>query len=109
MRTYSTALSSFRDQTIEFRPLRVASHDTEVTVKSLLKQTGKQPLTMDYHMEKLTGAWKVSDITIDGMSLITAYRDTFAREVREGGIDGLIISLSNKNRQDVSKTVRRGR
>lgn len=99
VRTYSTALSSYRDQTIEFKPLRAASGDTEVTVRSVIRQPGTAPLTLDYDMEKAGGAWKVYDIKIDGMSLVTTYRETFAGKVREGGVDGLIKSLSDKNRQ----------
>ncbi len=99
VRTYSTALSSYRDQVIEFKRLRAAAGDTEVTVKSVMKQRGTEPLSMDYSMEKLAAGWKVYDIKIDGVSLITTYRETFASVVREGGVDGLIKSLADKNRQ----------
>jgi len=99
VRTYSTALSSYRDQVIEFKRLRAVSGDTEVTVKSVMKQPGTEPLTMDYDMEKIAAGWKVYDIKIDGVSLVATYRETFAGKVREGGVDGLIKSLSDKNRQ----------
>ena len=99
VRTYSTALSSYRDQVIEFKPLRAAPGDTEGTVKSLIKLAGTAPLTLDYDMENLAAGWKVYDVKIDGISLITTYRETFAGKVREGGVDGLIKSLSDKNRQ----------
>ena len=99
VRTYSTALSSYRDQVIEFKRLRAASGDTEVTVKTVIKQAGKESLTMDYDMEKRASGWQVYDIKIEGVSLITTYRETFAGKVREGGVDGLIKSLADKNRQ----------
>jgi phospholipid transport system substrate-binding protein len=99
VRTYSTALSSYRDQVIEFKQLRAASGDTEVTVKSVMKQPGAEPLTIDYEMEKIAAEWKVYDIKIDGVSLMATYRETFAGKVREGGVDGLIQSLVDKNRQ----------
>jgi len=99
VRTYSTALSSYRDQAIEFKRLRAASGDTEVTVKSVIRQPGTVPLTMDYDMEKTTAGWKVYDVKIEGVSLITTYRETFAGIVRGGGVEGLIKSLSGKNRQ----------
>jgi phospholipid transport system substrate-binding protein len=99
VRTYSTALSNYRDQVIEFKPLRAAAGDTDVTVKSLVKQPGTAPLTMDYEMEKVAAEWKVYDIKIDGVSLVTTYRETFAGIVRDGGVDSLIKSLSDKNRQ----------
>lgn len=99
VRTYSVALSSYRDQVIEFKPLRASPGATEVTVKSLIRQAGTPPLTLDYDMENLAAAWKVYDVKIEGISLITTYRETFAAKVRESGIDGLIKSLADKNRQ----------
>lgn len=99
VRTYSTALSSYRDQVIEFKRLRAASGDTDVSVKSLIKQPGAEPLTMDYDMEKTAAGWKVYDIKIGGVSLITTYREAFAGKVREAGVDGLIKALSEKNRK----------
>ena len=99
VRTYSTALSSYRNQVVEFRPSRLAPGDTEVTVKSLIKQSGTAPLSMDYDMETTAGGWKVFDVKIEGMSLVTTYRETFANKVRESGVAGLIQLLSEKNRQ----------
>ena len=99
VRTYSIALSNYRDQVIEFKRLRMTPGDNEVTVKSAMKQPGMDVLTMDYDMEKTPAGWKVYDIKIDGVSLISNYRETFAAKVRDGGVDGLIKLLSDKNRQ----------
>jgi len=98
VRTYSTALSSYRDQMIEYKPLRAAPGDTEVTVKSEIKQPGTERMTIDYDMEKTPAGWQVYDIKVAGISLVTTYRETFAGKVRDGGVDGLIKSLSDKNR-----------
>ncbi len=76
---------------------------TEVTVKSDVKQPGAERMTIDYDMEKTPAGWKVYDIKVAGVSLVTTYRDTFAGKVRDGGVDGLIKSLSDKNRQDDSR------
>jgi phospholipid transport system substrate-binding protein len=99
VRTYSVALSRYRDQVIDYKPLRAVSGDTEVTVKSEVKQSGSERLTIDYDMERTPAGWKVYDIKIAGVSLVTTYRSTFAGKVRDGGIDGLIKALSDKNRQ----------
>lgn len=99
VRSYSTALSSYRDQVVEFRPLRAAPADTEVTVRSVIKQPGTAPLGMDYDMEKTAAGWKVFDVKVEGVSLITTYREVFASKVRESGVDGLIKLLSDKNRE----------
>jgi phospholipid transport system substrate-binding protein len=103
VRTYSMALSSYRDQVIEFKSLRLAPDDTEVTVKSVVKQSGTAPVAMDYDMEKTPAGWKVFDIKVAGISLITTYRDSFAALVRDGGVDGLIKALEEKNRQGGSR------
>jgi len=100
VRTYSTAISNYRDQKIDYRPLRAKPEDTEVTVKSEVKQSGSsQPVSIDYEMEKTPNGWKVYDVKVGGVSLVTTYRDTFASEVRDHGVDGLIKSLAAKNRQ----------
>ena len=104
VRTYSIALSSYRDQVIEYKPLRLTPDATEVTVRSDVRQSGKERLTIDYDMEKTPAGWKVDDIKIAGVSLVTTYRDTFAGKVRDGGIEGLIRALSDKNRQGGFKT-----
>jgi phospholipid transport system substrate-binding protein len=92
------ALSNYRDQVIEFKPLRAAAGDIEITVRSEVKQSGTPPLAIDYDMLRTAAGWKVVDIKIEGVSLVTAYRDSFASKVREGGLDGLIKSLADKNR-----------
>lgn len=99
VRTYSTALSSYRDQAVEFKPLRARSEDSEVTVRSEVKQRGAQPIPIDYEMEKTANGWKVFDVKVGGVSLITTYKDDFATQIRESGVDGLIKTLSVKNRQ----------
>ena len=97
--TYSTTLANYRDQAIEYKPLRIAPGEIEVTVKSTVKQPGAERMTIDYDMEKTTAGWKIYDIKVAGISLITTYRSTFAQLIRDGGVDGLIKSLSAKNRQ----------
>src|SRR5258708_15001201 len=100
VRTYSTALANYRDQQIDYKPLRSKPEDTEVTVRSDVKQSGSsQPVSIDYEMEKTPNGWKVYDVKVGGGSLGTTYRDTFASEVLQRGVDGLIKSLAAKNRQ----------
>jgi phospholipid transport system substrate-binding protein len=104
VRTYSIALSTYRDQVIEFRSMRSAPADTEVTVRSVVKQPGTAPIAMDYDMEKTPAGWKVYDIKVAGVSLVTTYRDTFSERIRDDGVDGLIKVLEDKNRQGGPKT-----
>jgi len=99
VRTYSGALASYRDQAIEFRPLRAAAGDTEVTVKSLIRQSGAEPITIEYDLARVGAQWKIFDVRISGISLVATYRSSFAEEVRNNGVDGLIGVLERKNRQ----------
>lgn len=104
VRTYSTALTTYRDQVIDYKPLHARPEDTEVTVRSEVRQSGAEPVSIDYEMEKTPDSWKVYDVKIGGVSLVTTYRETFAAEVREHGVDGLIKSLVSKNSQSESRS-----
>lgn len=99
VRTYSGALTSFRDQVIEVKPLKMQPGDMDTTVKTQVIQTGgQQPITIDYNMEKTADGWKVYDVTVGGVSLVTNYRGSFETQIRQGGVDGLIKTLTEKNR-----------
>jgi phospholipid transport system substrate-binding protein len=100
VRTYSTALVNYKEEKIDYKPLRAKPEDDEVTVRSEVRPSGgTQPVSIDYEMEKTPSGWKVYDVKVGGVSLVTTYRDTFASEIRERGIDGLIKSLAAKNRE----------
>lgn len=103
--TYSGALASYGDQVIDIKPARAQAGDTEVTVRSEVRQPGAQPVGIDFTMEKTPAGWKVYDIKIGGVSLVSTYRSTFSEEVRNRGIEGLIGLLSNKNRQNNRRLV----
>ena len=99
--TYTSALTRTvaADKTVEVKPLQAGANDKDVTVRSLVKGGGGQPLDIDYRMTKEDQGWKVIDVIVAHVSLVTTYRGSFAQEVQQGGIDGLIKSLENKNRQ----------
>ena len=103
VRTYSTSLTQFRNQTIDVKPTKMVAGDTEVVVKTQINQPGGQPIPIDYSMEKSTGSWKVFDVLIDGVSLVTNYRSSFNTEIQKSGIDGLIKSLSERNAKNAVK------
>ncbi len=102
VRTYSTALSKYRNQTLEFKPLRSQPGDTRVKVKTLILQTGSQPVKVDYSLEKVGDEWKVVDVEIEGVSIVTSYRSQFDEAINQGGVDNLIQQLAEKNRQNSS-------
>jgi phospholipid transport system substrate-binding protein len=97
VRTYSNALKGYSNQRIDFKPFRMKPGETDVLVRSEVIQPGNQPVQIDYWLELLDGQWKAYDVVVAGISLVTNYRGQFAREIRDGGIDGLIASLVAKN------------
>ena len=98
VRTYSSALAAYSNQKFDFRPLRAKPTDTDVTVNVRVVQSGAQPVTIDYDMEKRPTGWKVWDVRVAGVSLVANYRTEFDTQVRDNGIDGLIKTLQTKNR-----------
>jgi phospholipid transport system substrate-binding protein len=97
VRTYSTALEQYSDQTIDVKPALMKADDTETTVRTQINQKGGPPIPMDYRMEKTAQGWKVFDVTVEGVSIVTTYRSTFASEVNKSGIDGLIKTITDQN------------
>lgn len=98
VRTYSSSISAYRNQTIEVKPLKMAAGDKDATVRTAVIQPGGPPIPIDYAMEKGDAGWKVYDVTIDGVSLVTTYRGTFNEQVQKVGIDGLVKTLVDRNR-----------
>ena len=98
VRTYATSLTALGNQAIDFKPLTMKPDDADVTVQSVIKQPGGQPIPIDYSMYKTAFGWKVYDVTIDSVSLVTNYRASFANTIRQSGIDGLIQILAEKSR-----------
>ena len=103
LRTYSTSLSQYRNQTIDVKPLKVSAAENEVVVKTNVNQPGGQPIPIDYSLEKSKDGWKVYDVLIDGVSLVTNYRSSFNSEIQKSGIDGLIKSLADRNAKNAAK------
>lgn len=97
VRTYANALTAYKSQTVEYKPLKMAPTDTEVRVRSEVKQPGGKPINIDYDLAKDAAEWKVFDFSIGGISMVTSYRDQFSQQLGSGGIDGLIKSLQAKN------------
>jgi phospholipid transport system substrate-binding protein len=98
VRTYSKALTEYRNQEIIFKPFKMNPTDTDVRVRTEIKQSGGKPVSLDYYLEKNAVGWKVYDMEVGGVSLVTNYRSSFAQEIQKGGIDGLIRNLQVKNK-----------
>ncbi|PKO94685.1 MAG: hypothetical protein CVU16_01635 [Betaproteobacteria bacterium HGW-Betaproteobacteria-10] len=98
VRTYSNALTSYKNQKVVYKPFKMNVGETDVMVRTEVVQPGSKSVHLDYSLEKIDSGWKIYDVTVAGISLVTNYRDQFAQEVRSGGIDGLIATISAKNK-----------
>lgn len=107
VRTYTKAFTVYRDQTVEVKPFKMAADATDVTVKTSINKAGVQPVLVDYEMEKTPDSWKVYDVSIEGVSMVSSYRGTFTSEIQEKGIDGLIKTLSDRNTSAANVSLRK--
>jgi phospholipid transport system substrate-binding protein len=104
VRTYSNALTSYKNQKVVYKPFKMNPADVDVLVRTEVLQPGSKPVQLDYSLEKQETGWKVYDVVVAGISLVTNYRDQFGQEVRNGGIDGLIASVAAKNKSLEAKS-----
>jgi phospholipid transport system substrate-binding protein len=97
--TYSGAISQIKDQKLDFKPLRADPADTEVEVRSQVLQPRGEPIQLNYRLEKTPNGWKIYDVNVLGAWLVETYKGNFAAEISKGGVDGLIKTLSEKNKR----------
>ncbi len=102
--TYAGAAAQIKDQTIEYKPMRGRPEDTEVVVRTLVRNKG-DTIQLDYRLEKVDGGWKIYDVNVLGAWLVQTYQSSFAQEVTASGVDGLIGKLVERNKQLAAKKV----
>lgn len=102
--TYSGAVSQIDDHKIELRPFRAAPSDTDVIVRTQVVASKGEPIQLDYRLEKTDGGWRIYDVNILGIWLVANYKNSFASEINANGIDGLIKSLTERNRELAKKS-----
>lgn len=104
VRTYSGALAQVSDQTIFIKPMRSSADDTDVVVRTEVRGKG-DPIQLDYRLEKTPGVgagWKIYNLNVLGVWLVDTYRSQFAQEINAKGIDGLITTLSDRNKANAA-------
>jgi len=99
VRTYARSILNYSGQEIRYLPTRPSSSPNMITISTEVRGSGGAPIPIDYRMYKGGGEWKVYDVVIDNASLVANYRSSFAAEIRQGGIDGLIAKLGDMNKQ----------
>ncbi len=98
VRTYAVSLADYRDQKVVVEPVQAPPEASDVVVRTTVEQPGGgQPITVDYSMHRKDADWKVYDVVVNGVSLVTNYRSSFASEIRNVGMDGLIQKLADRN------------
>jgi phospholipid transport system substrate-binding protein len=97
VRTYAKALLEYNNQKIIYLPTEGSLEGGDVTVRTEIEQAGGFPIPLNYRLKQGKQAWKVYDISVDDISLVTNYRSSFSREIRKNGIDGLIKTLHERN------------
>jgi phospholipid transport system substrate-binding protein len=105
VRTYAGALAQVTDQTITMKPLRAAPEDKEVLVRSEIKGGG-DTIQLDYRLEKTPGqgaGWRIYNLNVLGVWLVETYRSQFAQEINAKGVDGLISTLTERNKANGKK------
>ncbi|MBI5039664.1 MAG: ABC transporter substrate-binding protein [Gammaproteobacteria bacterium] len=99
VRTYGTALLEYTNQKVNFLPLRMAEGSNDVTVRTEVIKPGGASIPINYSMFHRDDGWKVYDVTIDGISLVSNYRAEFSAQISSAGMDGLIQRLVERNAQ----------
>ena len=108
VRTYAKALTEYKNQTVHYKPFSLKAGETDVRVRTEIKQAGAgKNIELDYWLEKSGTGWKVYDIEVGGISIVTNYRESFAAEIRKSGIDGLIKLLQTKNKSGDAASVKK--
>lgn len=106
MRSYSGALSQVKDSSnIVVKPSRQPNSDNEVVVRSEIRG-GAEPIPIDYRLEKTSesdSGWRIYNLNILGIWLVDNYRTQFSQEINAKGIDGLIATLSERNKSNNRK------
>jgi phospholipid transport system substrate-binding protein len=97
VRTYSSALLEYTDQVLVYLPMEGSEAEGAVTVRTEIEQAGGFPIPINYMLRKGDDGWKVIDISVDEVSLVTNYRSSFARAIKKNGVDGLIKTLRGRN------------
>jgi phospholipid transport system substrate-binding protein len=99
VRTYSSALLEYTDQELIYLPMEGNEADGEVIVRTEIEQAGGFPIPINYRLRLGDDGWKVFDISVDEVSLVTNYRSSFARAIKKQGVDGLIKTLQERNQE----------
>ena len=99
VRTYATALLKYTNEEVRYLPFRFNANDKTAVVKTEVIQQGGPPIPIHYSFYQTESGWKVYDVAIEGVSLVTNYRSTYATKAKNDGLDALIKSMADANRR----------
>jgi phospholipid transport system substrate-binding protein len=104
--TYAGALSTIKNETVEFKPMRAEAGATDVEVRSQVNVARGEPITLNYRLSNGPQGWKIYDVNVLGAWLVQTYTSTFASEISKSGVDGLIKKLAERNQQLASRPLK---
>ena len=104
--TYAGALSTIKNETVEFKPMRAEPGATDVEVRSQVNVARGEPITLNYRLSNGPQGWKIYDVNVLGAWLVQTYTSTFASEISKSGVDGLIKKLAERNQQLASRPLK---
>jgi phospholipid transport system substrate-binding protein len=99
LRTYATAVTSYTGIQINYLPMREESRENFATVRTVIPRTDGDGVKVNYRLHCRRNVWKLFDVNIAGVSMVTTYRSAFSAEVKKSGLDGLIKVLEEKNKE----------
>lgn len=96
-RVYSTAFATLQSQRVKLAPNHVKATEKDALVRTILYESGKPDMRVDYRLKKVDGQWRIIDVNVEGIWFVENYRNQFAGVLNSSGIDGLIKTLKEKN------------
>jgi phospholipid transport system substrate-binding protein len=110
VRTYATALLKYNNEVIVYLPFLGKPGDKTVTVKTEVRRADGSPnIPIHYSFYNTDSAWRVYDVSIEGVSLVTNYRSTYATKIQREGVEALIAELARDNKAAAAGKTAAGR
>lgn len=97
IRTYSSALASYQNETVQYLPNRSAASGNRAQVSTVIVRHGAPSISVNYRLVQMGSDWKIYDFSVDGISMLESYRTQFSSVIGQSGLDGLINKLSQRS------------
>lgn len=96
IRTYSSPLAQYSDETVQFLPLRGSLNNRFLRINSVIVRSAGQNIPLSYSLISKDGQWKIYDISVEGVSLLQSFRSQFAQVLQNSNINEVIKQMQQK-------------